>query len=262
MRNRLFLTTLVLLFVAILLLTGRATTFAEADSGTIPPPAPIACTWESGGPSLSGYPLHVNSVDASSSYASDRTLYAAATDALQQSTNGGQNWSLLLAKPAGAPADAYFSHVRAAPAASATTSPTTLLAILYAPTSTNSTVYRSDDAGVNWQPAATLAGAGLPRALAISPNYANDQTVFAIFGEGLSLHKSVNRGQTWNTYPFGPLIEFFNGFDLAISPAYASDQTLYAAGFGPLHRSTDGGVNWSSLNTLKPTFDVAVSPRA
>ena len=40
MRNRLFLTTLVLLFVAILLLTGRATTFAEADSVQFRRPRP------------------------------------------------------------------------------------------------------------------------------------------------------------------------------------------------------------------------------
>jgi YVTN family beta-propeller protein len=126
----------------------------------------------------------------------------------------------------------------------------------------NSTVFRSSDAGATWQPVSTLTGAGLPRALAVSPNYAADQTVFAIFGQGLALHKSVNGGQSWQTFAFGPISNFFNGFGLAVSPAYATDQTIFAAGFGPLHRSTNAGVNWSALGgSLSPTYAVAVSPQ-
>jgi hypothetical protein len=129
MRNRLFLTMLILLFLTMLLLAGRTTTFAASDSGTIPPPPPIACIWESHGPVRAGYSLYVNSVDASSSYASDRTLYAATTDDLQRSSDGGNAWSVLFTKPESAAGDAYFSHVRAAPAAS----PTTLFALLFTP---------------------------------------------------------------------------------------------------------------------------------
>jgi YVTN family beta-propeller protein len=261
MRNRLLFTTLILLFLTMLLLAGRATTFAASDSGTIPPPPPIACTWESQGPVRAGYSLYVNSIDASSSYASDLTLYAATTEDLQRSSDGGKSWHVLFTRPESAADDAYFSHVRAAPAANANASPTTLMALLFTPGPDSSTVYRSTNAGATWQPVSTLAGAGLPRALAISPNYAADQTVFAIFGQGLALHKSVNGGQSWQTYAFGPISDFFNGFGLAVSPAYATDQTIFAAGFGPLHRSTNAGVNWTALGgSLSPTYAVAVSP--
>ena len=261
MRNRLSLTTLALVFVAILLLAGQAPTLADSDSGTIPPPAPIFCLWESFGPADQGFSLYVNSVDASSSYRNDRMLFAATTVDIQQSSDGGKSWRVLFTRPDAAPDDAYFSHVRAAPAASLASSPATIFALLYAPGPSSSTLYRSEDAGATWVQVSALAGAGLPRALAVSPNFAVDRTVFAIFGQGLAIHKSTDGGQSWAAHAFGPIVEFFNGIDLAISPAFASDQTLYAAGFGPLHMSVNGGLTWSKLATLSPTFDVAVSPQ-
>jgi photosystem II stability/assembly factor-like uncharacterized protein len=43
------------------------------------------------------------------------------------------------------------------------------------------------------------------------------------------------------------------------SPNYVADQTLFAAGYGALHRSTDGGATWQALSA-PPNYSLAISP--
>ena len=66
--------------------------------------------------------------------------------------------------------------------------------------------------------------------------------------------------QTWQTFPFGPAGDYFNGFGLAVSPAFAADRTLFATGFGSVRRSTDGGETWGEQSTFGPTYGIALSP--
>ena len=84
--------------------------------------------------------------------------------------------------------------------------------------------------------------------LAVSPDYAQDQTLFTISGQA-GLFKSTDGGRTWQSTDFLPRAYGFSfeGYRLAISPAYTQDQTLYASTGRSLHRSTNGGQNWQQL---------------
>ena len=111
-------------------------------------------------------------------------------------------------------------------------------------------VYRTTDSGKTWQP----ANQGLTFLeewsqstthhqthekdvlLAISPNYQDDQTVFA--GSSAGLYKTVDGGNIWFK------LEGVDGYiiSLALSPAYAQAQTIVVSIKGEgLLRSEDGG---------------------
>jgi len=102
--------------------------------------------------------------------------------------------------------------------------------------------------------------------VAISPNYANDQTVFASTGDlslkidVVALFKSTDGGVTFS--PVAGLPKDTTLLTIAFSPGYSQDQTIYIAGSqGGLFRSTDQGTSWSTLVgqsiefvTLSPNF--------
>jgi DNA-binding beta-propeller fold protein YncE len=227
-------------------------------------PAPAAADtvatgpWVSGGPFVPGssppVTAIVNAVAASPAYAVDHTLFAATQSGLFRSQDGGGTWTLALALPAGSP-DAGFTRVRFSPDYFADG---TVFAVHYEPAGDSARLYRTMDRGATWQVISTF-GARV-HALAVSPAYATDQTLFAVMGEGLALHRSTSGGQTWQTFAFGPADDYFNGFGLAVSPAYATDRTLSATGFGSVRRSTDAGETWAEQGTYGPTFGIALSP--
>jgi photosystem II stability/assembly factor-like uncharacterized protein len=87
---------------------------------------------------------------------------------------------------------------------------------------------------------------GSVAALAMSPNYANDRTVFAGL-RGHGVYRSIDSGETWQAIGLSDQVII----DLAISPNYAADRTLFAAaGLSPagfnVYRSTDGGATWQT----------------
>ena len=110
-------------------------------------------------------------------------------------------------------------------------------------------LYRSDDEGQSWQ----RINHGLPRRgvsdLAVSPDFAQDETLFAATSatdEGLGIWKSDNGGRSWHMSSHG-LTDLAVG-DLAISPGFAADRTLFAtARRGGLYRSTNSGETWQWL---------------
>jgi len=111
-------------------------------------------------------------------------------------------------------------------------------------------VYKSTD-GTTWVP----DGSGLPTspnysgpcvdALAISPNYSTDHTVFVEISQN-GLFRSEDGGAYWNN--INPqMYECVSG-GLAISPNYAQDHTVMInAGGYSIQMSYDGGDTWSSL---------------
>jgi hypothetical protein len=85
---------------------------------------------------------------------------------------------------------------------------------------------------------------GSVAALALSPNYAADGTVFAGL-RAAGIYRTTDWGQSWECLSGDP----WAIVDLAISPAYANDGTIFTThgtetvGFDIL-RSTDGGDSW------------------
>jgi photosystem II stability/assembly factor-like uncharacterized protein len=83
------------------------------------------------------------------------------------------------------------------------------------------------------------------RALALSPGYASDRTLFA--GTYSGVFKSSDGGASWSAVNMG--LTDWDIRALALSPAYAIDHTLFAGTFGRgVFKSTDGGTDWSAMN--------------
>lgn len=98
--------------------------------------------------------------------------------------------------------------------------------------------------------------------VAISPNFAQDQTVFATtdllsvtLGVRIML-RSHDGGLTWEVVPNFPNVKVNN---LRFSPSYATDSTLFASTDNGLYRSTNGGDTWTDLAPAMGAASVAVA---
>ena len=110
-------------------------------------------------------------------------------------------------------------------------------------------IYHSADFGAHWSSWCN----GFASAVAYSPNFAADNTLFA---SGGAVAKSIDGGLTWTrvfTAPTG---------GIAVSPHYAVDRTLFTGG-DALYTSTDGGMTWISVTIGISTSTIgtpAISP--
>jgi photosystem II stability/assembly factor-like uncharacterized protein len=114
----------------------------------------------------------------------------------------------------------------------------------------------STDGGVTW----SAQNNGLTDlsvdSLAVSPDFKNDNTLFA--GTDSGIFRSEDSGQGWisvlsfirNDYPKA----------LVISPNYATDKTvLFGLWNGPAYKSTDGGLTWNIIGSYG-IASFAISP--
>ncbi|MEM7028700.1 MAG: hypothetical protein AAF629_03825, partial [Chloroflexota bacterium] len=99
------------------------------------------------------------------------------------------------------------------------------------------------------------------QAIAASPNFQQDQTLFVGGGQS-GLFQSTDAGQNWQPLTGWPIQDTITA--IALSPAYAQDSTLLITTLQEgVYLSTDAGVNWKSVNFGIPnTFllDVKISP--
>ena len=109
-------------------------------------------------------------------------------------------------------------------------------------------LHQSLDGGFTRQDLSACLPAGTVwvRALALSPDFERDSTLFAGLDEGVI--KSTDGGLSWRPVNAGPLKDDSKPpsvLSLAISPDYASDGTLFVGlvDYG-VYRSVDGGENW------------------
>lgn len=105
-------------------------------------------------------------------------------------------------------------------------------------------IFRSKDGGQTWQ--ATLLPSPPPTvsALAVSPNYLEDETVFAgTMEDGVFI--SRDGGARWVTWNFGFLD--LNVLCLAVSPNHVQDETIFAGTETGIFRSTNGGRAWREV---------------
>jgi hypothetical protein len=128
-------------------------------------------------------------------------------------------------------------------------------------------VYKTTDGGANWTAVSSgiTTGYGAITSLAVSPDYAADQTVYA----GTTyrgVFKSTDGGASWANSG----ISSSTIHSIAVSPDYGTDQTVYVGtGYGSPHggwpsngvfKSTDGGANWTTMNSGLPNNLSASSP--
>jgi photosystem II stability/assembly factor-like uncharacterized protein len=80
--------------------------------------------------------------------------------------------------------------------------------------------------------------------LAISPDFARDETLFV--GVDSGIFRSTNGGRAWREVNFSP--DLAPVLSLALSPGYAEDGILFAGTEShSLYRSQDGGRSWARL---------------
>lgn len=262
----------VLFVVALTLLVIGSGGLPAAAAPSLEPTAPQpAGTWRSAGPlDGDGNPVHTNAIAASPLYAQDGALFAAGGGssgrygALYRSTDRGYSWTeVLYPTPPDPFSGGWFGQVAVAVGASGQAdvvfasyngnlSPTAQAA---APLAPYGDLYRSTDGGESWSIVLSRQQVG---PFALSPNFASDQTLFAIANG--QLERSTDAGATWQALPFPAPDYDLAVYHLALSPDFANDHTLYAGGLGAIHRSTDGGVTWEPLPGLMPTYGLALPP--
>ncbi|MBK8986884.1 MAG: hypothetical protein IPM39_12550 [Chloroflexi bacterium] len=258
--------------------------------------------FQDGGATWISHPVgeadYVLSLAVSPDYANDQTLFAGTDIGLYWSDNGGLDWTavpeyagltisrlaispqwpahpvLLVGTPQGVyrllTADLANGVIKEASQGLAVMSATTLAlapdeSLLLAGTQ-NHGIFSSLDRGENWQVLGSQWGGGYYStvALAISPAYADDQTIFAATASGQGIGASISRtqdgGENWVGVHNTDYIKH-----LAISPAYADDGVVFTAAGGYLRYSTDQGDNWSQMGSWNPSAQgaaqqIALSP--
>ena len=118
----------------------------------------------------------------------------------------------------------------------------------------------SPDAGATWQGVVLPEPSPVISALAISPNFTEDDEILAGSMEDGVL-RSSDGGRHWQTWNFGLLD--LGIMCLAISPDYAHDETLFAGTESGVFCSTNGGRAWRELVLpcgYVPVLSMVISP--
>lgn len=114
--------------------------------------------------------------------------------------------------------------------------------------------------GNAWQISSLGTPPPLVSAIAVSPSYQTDGTVFATTLED-GVFRSTDRGRTWVSSNFGLLD--LGVLTLALSPKFASDETVYAGTETGIYASTNGGRAWRDIepaDELGTIQSLAISP--
>jgi photosystem II stability/assembly factor-like uncharacterized protein len=115
--------------------------------------------------------------------------------------------------------------------------------------------------GEAWAPLTQGLWGGVIRTLAVSPQFAQDRTLFAGTEAG-GVYRSLNAGDSWNAVNQG--LTDLHIRSMAISPRFSTDRTLFVGTeSGRLFRSTDAGTTWQELASPSsmPLTAIGLSPQ-
>jgi photosystem II stability/assembly factor-like uncharacterized protein len=190
-------------------------------------------TWESVYGSLAlEAPLTTAAVALSPGFAADQTLFAGVLGAILRSSDGGRNW-FATALPTPPP---FVSSL--------VTSPNFVHDGIVLAGTMEDGVFRSGDRGVHW----AAWNFGLldlnVLCLAMSPSFAEDETVFA--GTDSGIFHSTNGGRAWREVDFPA--DLAPVLSLALSPGYENAGVLFAGTEASgLYTSQNRGRSWTRL---------------
>ncbi|MCK4726682.1 MAG: hypothetical protein KAT29_12795, partial [Anaerolineales bacterium] len=174
---------------------------------------------------------NIKAIAASPSFNSDYTLFLASFDGVHRSSTPGVSWS-----SAGTALEGENVYdVVISP--DYTNDGTAFAAARPDGGIFEGGVWKWTDAGGDWTKIydGTLTDKYV-ESLAISPDYASDQTLFA--GAQSGLFKSTNGGVSWTK------VVNQSVHALAVSPNYTSDGTVFYGHLSEVNKSIDWGANW------------------
>jgi photosystem II stability/assembly factor-like uncharacterized protein len=121
-----------------------------------------------------------------------------------------------------------------------------------------SRLFLSTDEGTTWHDTNQNLPPFMAQSLAVSPQYAEDQTLFAglnFLGNTGGIYKSTDSGQTWQAAITG-LRDLWTS-RLFVSPNFGAESQLIFAdtAYTGLHASSDGGQTWTPL--VQPNANAA-----
>ena len=177
-------------------------------------------------------PLPTMAVVLSPAFAADRTVFVGAPGGILRSFDGGETWDVV-----------EFPSPPPVVSALVTSPNYARDGILLAGTVEDG-VFSSSNRGGHW----VAWNFGLldlnTICLAISPDFARDETLFV--GVDSGIFRSTNGGRAWREVNFSP--DLAPVLSLALSPGYAEDGILFAGTEShSLYRSQDGGRSWARL---------------
>jgi len=185
---------------------------------------------------------YVGALAISPQYADDQTVYAAGDSGrILRSTDGGQTWDAVGNWPSGA----YAGATRVALPSNYPEDGTVFAG--------GQGVWRLPPGATEWELAAGLDSSYYVRSIAVSPDYAADQTLLATASwadpadqRRYAVFRSTDGGVGWRPANAGlPAGEHMGG--VTFSPRYATDRTAYATSERRLYRSLGGGQSWTAV---------------
>ncbi|HET7090318.1 MAG TPA: hypothetical protein VFL17_16900 [Anaerolineae bacterium] len=222
---------------ALFAVTGFGTTgytvYRSTDAGE---------TWQAPATVPTGGLQNLTGVVVSPNYAVDRTLYAIGASQTYRSTDGG----IIFTEAGGWFSTHPLTDLAFSPAYAADRT-------LYATASGGDPagLYKSTDGGTVWTPTGLT---GNLSAVAVSPDYADDQTIAAINTDDGRITISPDRGASWSSSTI-TLSGSADQHTLLFSPTFAADGIMLAASAADpgAYRSTNGGATWSPVGWYDST---------